>query len=128
MKFSTKAEYGLKAVVNLAQAYPKQKTSREIATEENISLKYLERLLSNLLKEGIIKSQQGKLGGYVLSMNPSKLKVGQVIECLEGPISPMRCVGKFCAAKKSCPSSVVWEELGMQIHKTLYKINLSTLI
>lgn len=128
MKFSTKAEYGLKAAVNLAKAYPTQKTSREIAEQENISPKYLERLLASLLKQGIIQSQQGKLGGYVLGKKPAQIRAGEVIECLEGPIAPMKCVGKFCAAKGKCPSSAVWDKLGAQIHKTLYAIKLSDLI
>lgn len=128
MKFSTKAEYGLKAMANLANAYPAQKTSREIAQEEAISVKYLERLLSVLLKQKLINSQQGKSGGYVLAKNPKLIRVGEIVEVLEGPIAPMKCVNKFCAARKSCPSSAVWDELGQQIKKTLYNIKLSKLI
>lgn len=128
MKFSTKAEYGLKAMVNLANAYPKQKSSKEIALEENISVKYLERLLSLLLKRQIIQSQQGKNGGYVLSKNPKLIKVGEIVEILEGPIAPMPCVGKFCSAQHKCPSSVVWLKLGAQIKKTLYQMKLNELI
>ena len=63
MKFSTKAEYGLKAIVNLAQCFPKQKTIKEIATEEDISQKYLERLLGTLRDGGVVESSKGKLGG-----------------------------------------------------------------
>lgn len=128
MKFSTKAEYGLKAMVNLAKAYPEQRTSREIALTENISVKYLERLLSILLRQNLIISQQGKTGGYVLSKKPNLIRAGEIIEVLEGTIAPMRCVGKFCASEKVCPSSVVWNKLGEQIHKTLYNIKLSDLI
>lgn len=128
VKFSTKAEYGLKAAVNLAKSYPKQKTSKEIAAEEDISVKYLERLLASLLKKGLIISQQGKNGGYALAKNPKLVRVGEVVECLEGPIAPMKCVGRFCAAKGRCPSSAVWDKLGEQIHSTLYKIKLSDLI
>jgi Rrf2 family protein len=128
MKFSTKAEYGLKAIVNLAQCYPKQKTIGEIAKEENISQKYLERLMVALRNGGVVDSTKGKLGGYVLTENPKKVPVGQIIEILDGDISPMRCVGKFCASQKKCPSSAVWLALGEQIHKTLYKMKLSDLI
>ena len=128
MKFSTKAEYGLKAIVNLAQCFPKQKTIKDIAAEEEISQKYLERLLGNLRDGGVVESSKGKLGGYMLSKNPKKILVGEVIEILDGEIAPMRCVGKFCAAEYKCPSSIVWNTLGQQIKKTLYNIKLSDLI
>jgi Rrf2 family protein len=128
MKFSTKAEYGLKAMVNLAQSYPDQKTSKEIATEEDVSVKYMERLLCILRDEGLIESTRGKEGGYKLSKKPESISAGKIIEALEGEISPMRCVGKFCAAEKKCPSSIVWNLLGEQIKKTLYSIKLDSLI
>lgn len=128
MKFSTKAEYGLKAMVNLAQCFPQQKTIRDIAKEEDISQKYLERLLGTLRNGGVVESSKGKLGGYVLAKTPKKIPVGEIIEILDGEIAPMRCVGKFCAAEHKCPSSIVWNTLGQQIKKTLYAIKLSDLI
>ena len=128
MKFSTKAEYGLKAVINLAHCFPEQKTIKEIAKEENISQKYLERLLVILNKNNLVVSHKGKNGGYVLAKNPKKMNVGEIIETLEGTIAPMRCVGTFCSAKNRCPSSAVWNTLGQQIKKTLYSIKLNNLI
>ncbi len=128
MHFSTKAEYGLKAIVNLAKCYPEQKTIKEIAAQEDISQKYLERLLGTLRDGNVIDSVKGKNGGYTLARNPKKITAGEVIEILDGTISPMRCVGKFCAMEKKCPSSIVWNKLGMQIQKTLYGIKLSDLV
>jgi Rrf2 family protein len=128
MKFSTKAEYGLKAMTNLAQCYPQQKTIGIIAKQEDISQKYLERLMGKLRDGGVVTSAKGKLGGYILSRSPKKIPVGEIIEILDGEISPMRCVGKFCAAEHKCPSSIVWNKLGVQIKKTLYSIKLDTLI
>lgn len=128
MKFSTKAEYGLKAMTNLAQSFPKQKTTKDIAEQENISQKYLERLLGKLRDGGVVDSNKGKLGGFVLAKDPKKIPVGEIIELLDGEIAPMRCVGKFCASEHKCPSSVVWNKLGVQIKKTLYSMKLSDLI
>ncbi|HEX8974861.1 MAG TPA: Rrf2 family transcriptional regulator [Patescibacteria group bacterium] len=128
MKFSTKAEYGLKAMTNLAQCFPEQKTIGEIASEENISQKYLERLM-NVLKNGeVVNSSKGKMGGYVLARDPKKIPVGEIIELLDGEIAPMRCVGKFCAAEHKCPSSMVWNKIGVQLKKTIYSIKLSDII
>lgn len=128
MKFSTKAEYGLKAMTNLAQCFPEQKTIKEISEQENISQKYLERLMGNLRDGGVVTSSKGKMGGYVLAKNPKNIPVGEIIEILDGEIAPMRCVGKFCASEHKCPSSAVWNTLGQQIKKTLYAMKLSSLI
>ena len=128
MQFSTKAGYGLRATTNLAKCFPEQKTIKEIAKEENISQKYLERILGILNKNNLVISHKGKSGGYILAKNPKKINVGEIIEILEGTIAPMRCVGQFCSAKKRCPSSIVWDKLGKQIRKTLYNIKLSELI
>lgn len=128
MKFSTRAEYGLKAMVCLARCYPAQKNIKAICHEENISVKYLERLVGELRKNNFVTSQVGKSGGYVLAKKPSSIKVGEIIEILEGPIAPMRCVGKKCVLQNKCTSSVVWNKVGEQIKKTLYGIKLSELI
>lgn len=128
MKFSTKAEYGLKAMTNLAKDFPLQKSIKIISQEEKVSLKYLERLIGKLKKSDLVASSKGKNGGYSLIKNPVGITVGEIVEALEGPIAPMKCVGKYCALKKQCASSVVWSRLGEQIRQTLYSIKLSDLI
>lgn len=127
MKFSTKAEYGLRAMVNLANIYPEQKNIRIISSEERISEKYLERLIGELRKKELVNSQKGKSGGYTLAKNPSQIKVGEIVEALEGPIA-IKCYGTNCQMIHQCPSSLVWIKLGTQIKKTLYGIKLSELI
>lgn len=127
MKFSTRAGYGLRATVNLARNYPKQRSLQEISREEGISLKYLEQLFRTLKKNKLVLSQKGREGGYVLSKNPRMIKVGEIIETLEGPIIPMECAAGKCDVKCSCASSVVWTRLQEQIKKTLYSIRLSDL-
>ncbi|PJA86636.1 MAG: Rrf2 family transcriptional regulator [Candidatus Moranbacteria bacterium CG_4_9_14_3_um_filter_42_9] len=128
MKFSTRAEYGLKAMANLAKDFPRQKTVRDISKEEKISAKYLERLMGWLRNKNLVQSHKGKSGGYILARNPAKIKVGEIVEILEGPISPMGCVGKICALEHKCSSSFVWAKVGVQIKETLYAIKLSDLI
>lgn len=127
MQFSTKAEYGLKAMINLANAYPKQKNSKEISFEESIPAKYLERLLGVLKKNELVESSKGKSGGYVLMKKPTLIRVGEIVEVLDGPIAPMKCVGSHCAIEHKCPSSAVWNKVAQQVKQTLYKIKLSDL-
>lgn len=128
MKFSTKAEYGLKAMVNLAEHYPRVKAVRDISVEEKISLKYTERLVGVLRNGKFLKSYRGKEGGYALAKSPANIKVGEIVEALEGPIKIMNCARHECALQKRCPSSSVWVTLEKQIRKTLYGITLSSLI
>lgn len=126
MKFSTKAEYGLKAIVNLAQAYPRQKSIKTLSDEESVSVKYLERLMGTLRKKGLVNSEKGSSGGYTLARLPQDIPVGEIIEALDGPIAPMKCSGSLCA--KNCASSSIWIELENQIKKTLYSTTLKKLI
>lgn|GEM_PF-1228917 len=115
-------------MANLASDFPSQKTVKDISKEEKISSKYLERLIGELRKNNLVKSHKGKSGGYVLGKNPKNIRVGEIVEVLDGPISPMKCVGKFCALEKECSSNFVWTKVGAQIKKTLYAIKLSDLV
>lgn len=126
MKFSTKAEYGLRAMVNLASCFPAQKNLKAISTEEKISLKYLERIMGELRKNNLLESTKGKSGGYILAKNPKNINAGEIIEILDGPIEPTKC--SLCKVEKKCSSSFVWIKLGKEIKKTLNKIKLSELI
>jgi Rrf2 family protein len=128
MKFSTRTEYGLKAVVSLGRSFPKKKSMKEISLEEKIPAKYLEKLLGELRKNRIVKSLRGKDGGYVLSKKTDKIKVGEVVEILEGSIAPVKCIEGGCDTGCECSSSFVWSRLQEQIKKTLYGIKLSDLI
>jgi Rrf2 family protein len=128
MRFSTRAEYGLRAAVNLARAYPQQKNLITISKEENISEKYLERLVGELRKNNILHSSRGKSGGYTLSKKPSLIRVGEIIEILEGTILPMKCADKKNVLHCKCSSREVWIKLGEQIRKTLHGIKLSELL
>jgi Rrf2 family protein len=128
MKFSTRSDYGLRAMVNLAKNYPEQKSVKDLSREERISLKYLERLINELRLAKLVKSHKGKSGGYTLARKPELIKAGKIIEVLEGSISPMKCSGGQCVLENKCPSSHVWTKLGRQIRKTLYDIKLSDLV
>lgn len=125
MKFSTKAEYGLRAMANLAVAFPNVKNIKEVSRQEGISQKYLERLIGILRNKNLVKSYKGKDGGYVLSRNPRSIAVGDIIESLEGQAAPMKC--GLCCKEARCSSSFVWLRLEKEIKRTLSGIKLSEL-
>jgi Rrf2 family protein len=126
MMFSSRGEYGLKAVINLAGIYPLRQKLRIIAVKEGIPPKYLEQLMRPLKKNKIVKSEKGKCGGYSLFGDPKSIRVGKIIEVLEGPLVPMKC--HLCPTEKRCPSSLVWLKLEREVRKTLNNIKLSDLI
>ncbi len=127
MQFSTKTEYGLRAILNISRSYGKPKSVRKIAQEEKISQKYLERILAILGKKGIVTSQKGKNGGYSLTKNISKISISEIITALEGPISFMQCEGKNCQAQ-DCLLKNMWRKIEREVIKSLEKINLEEII
>ncbi|MGV7105358.1 RrF2 family transcriptional regulator [Flavobacterium sp. U410] len=103
---SRKTKYGLKALIYIA----KQDKSApvlisEIAEKERISKKFLETILLDLKKFGILGSKMGKGGGYYLLKNPKEIKVASVIRVLDGPIALLPCVSlNFYEKCDDCPS------------------------
>lgn len=127
MNFSTKAEYGLRAMLSLAQSYPAQKSIKDISVEENISPKYLEKLVGELRRARLVDSHKGKNGGYALARKPQNISAGEIVEVVEGPIVS-KCKDTNCAKMQKCASSKVWLKLAIQIKDTLYAIKLTDLI
>jgi len=120
-------------MIPLAQNYGKASVSlATIARDENISLKYLERLFAQLKKEGLIISEKGSAGGYSLSREPKEINVFDIVKALEGEMSPFHCLdesGKiFCSSKCKCGATAVLVKVQQAVNSTLKGINLSELI
>ncbi|CAN7655351.1 Rrf2 family transcriptional regulator [Pararhizobium sp. LjRoot255] len=90
-----KGKYGLKALVDLAQLdIGETAFVTEIATRNNIPKKFLDTILLDLRKAGILRSKKGPGGGYCLSRPASDIHIGQVIRTLDGPLAPIRCASR----------------------------------
>ncbi len=132
MKFSTKARYGLRAMIELAFYYNQGPISvKTIAEHQEISEAYLEQLMSFLTKRNLAKSIRGVQGGYLLAREPSKIKVGDVIRALEGPVVPVECVNREdpieCARYGKCVSRIVWERVRNVMEEALDSLTLQNL-
>ena len=132
MKFSTKAEYGLRALVNLASKKGYYSLG-QIAKEEKISLAYLEHLFAKLKKAKIIASQKGVKGGYKLAKPSKSITVRDIFIALEGNLTPYKCncfdFSQICKTTKcSCQIKSVWQKLDQKINQTLASIKLNDLI
>jgi Rrf2 family protein len=129
MKFSTKAEYGLRAIIRLAKNKGKEPYPlARIAKEENISLAYLERLIAKLKRAGLVLSTKGLKGGYQLTKKPKEIKISEVLTALEGSLAPYYCLDINLCRERACSTKKVWLKLQEQIIKTLNSITLADLI
>jgi len=133
MRFSTRTTYGLRAINRLARNYDRGSLSLpSIAKAENISLSYLERLFSELKKNGLVEAVKGSTGGYKLSRPPKKITVFDVVKTLEGKIILFHCLGEdgkiVCRTKDICGASKVLLKVQQVINKTLRSIKLSDLV
>ncbi len=118
---SKKAKYALKALTRLGLEFEgenKHLLISEIAEKENIPKKFLETILLELRKNGILQSQKGKGGGYFLRMEPSAISLAKVIRVIDGPIAPVLCVslnfyGKCedCTSEEKCRIRPVMEKI-----------------
>ncbi len=113
MKVSTKGDYGIRALIELAHHYgdPKPVQSGEIAARQAIPESYLEQLLTTLRRAGFIRSVRGPQGGHVLIRDPDALPVSEAIEVLEGSILPIDCLddSSACSKARGCAQREMWQ-------------------
>ena len=92
MIFSSKAEYGVRLMVELGRQTPEQPTSlKAIADAEGLPLAYLEQVVARLRRADLVMSARGAHGGYWLARDPAEITMYDVVGALEGPIAPMEC-------------------------------------
>jgi Rrf2 family protein len=108
MRLSKRGEYGLRAMIQLANVpedsslMPVLQIS-QIATLEKIPVKFLELILLSLKNAGLLQSKRGISGGYYLSKDPSEIMLGQIVRTLDGPLAPIRCVSQMAYEPCACP-------------------------
>ncbi|KGF72474.1 Rrf2 family transcriptional regulator [Neosynechococcus sphagnicola sy1] len=129
MELSCKTEYGILALLELAACYHKGEPLqiRQIAAIQNIPDRYLEQLLATLRRGGLIRSQRGARGGYLLAREPWKINLLEVVDCLEG-LDPKTSDEE--AITKSLESAVireVWQEVDQTAKAVLLRYTLQDL-
>ncbi|MBI5407855.1 MAG: Rrf2 family transcriptional regulator [Nitrospirae bacterium] len=132
LRLSTKGQYGVRAMFELAKNYKNGPLSiREIAARQDVSAAYLEQLLNKLRKSRLIKSQKGPGGGYVINGNPEEISIGMILKALEGPITLTQCLNpsaKGCNRVEGCVTRLLWKSLGEKIESFLETISLNDLL
>lgn len=106
MRVTKRAEYGLRALINLGIARELGRTRvslADLATADNLPLKFLEQILLQLRAEGYVDTQRGKGGGYFLARDAATVKMGDLVRLLDGPLAPIACASRSAYERCSCP-------------------------
>ncbi len=148
MMFSTKAEYGVRVMVELARRSGEDPIPlAEIAAHDGLPLAYLEHLVARLRKAALVDSRRGSRGGYMLARPSSEITMAEVVEALEGSIAPIECIsqsadGSIVCSRESaqtgsgragteshvCPTKLLWTRVRFAIVRTLQETTLADLV
>ncbi|MDG4802010.1 Rrf2 family transcriptional regulator [Micromonospora sp. WMMD980] len=90
MQISARGDYAVRAALSLATAYPTLLSTQAIAAEQDMPRKFLEAVLADLRRSGIVRAQRGAEGGYTLSRPPREISIGQVLRAVDGPLAGVR--------------------------------------
>ena len=122
MMISSKGRYALRVMLDMAeQGGDSFLPLKDIADRQNISRKYLESIMPDLAKHGLVESAMGKTGGYKLTRKPEDYKVGEILCAAEGELAPVSCLtkdGKKCEKVDSCYTLPFW--IGFEEHINSY--------
>jgi Rrf2 family cysteine metabolism transcriptional repressor len=133
MKFGVGVDYSLKALLMLAERYPGSQPTRveEIADTQGVPENYLRRLLIELKRGGLVASQKGPSGGYMLAKSPSRITMADVVEMIEGDYCPVECLeeagASTCPKDQPCPMRDVWREVRENVNNILRQTTLQSL-
>jgi Rrf2 family protein len=130
---SQKAKYALRALVALCRVPAGDSLMiSEISKEQAIPKKFLEQILLELKRAGIVMSRRGRLGGYVLLRSPDQVTFGEVLRLIDGPIAPLPCLSKIayrrctdCAEESSCEVRHVFAKVAIATREVLDRTTLA---
>jgi len=139
MLFSTRAEYGVRLMVELGRQDDETPVSLgAVAEAENLPLSYLEHLVAKLRKADLVTSRRGAHGGYTLARPAAEIEMLEVVQALEGPISPMECFhetpeGKVLCSHEAddhdaCATKLLWTRVQGGVSKALAGTTLAELV
>lgn len=132
MLISTRGRYALRVLIDLAEC-PTDRyiPMKEVAERQEISLKYLERIVPILSKNGIIEGVQGKGGGYRLVKSPQAIRIGDILRLTEGDLAPVACLetgAAVCPKADKCQTYPLWVEFNELVNDFFDKKTLADVI
>jgi Rrf2 family protein len=113
MKISTKGRYAIRMMIDIAENSNGENISiKDVAERQDISIKYLEQIVSMLCKAGLLKSQRGSQGGYKMTREPKDYTIGDILRVTEGSMAPVACLEdevNDCPRVNACPTIKFWK-------------------
>lgn len=128
MRFSTRTRYGLRFLIRLASTQDLRLQLGVAAEEEKISSGYLEQIVRALRPLKILKAVRGVGGGYQLCKSPADIRLDDVIQALEGGISPVSCLTSYCPRQDICTTREFWEDMDRHLRGYLHSKTLQDLV
>ena len=133
MKISTKGRYGLRMMIDIAMNQNEGPVSvRDIARRQSLSDKYLEQIITQANKAGLLKSIRGAGGGYQLSRPAKDISVGEILRVLEGNLAPVSCVDQDdtcrCGRADRCVTMEVWQQIQAAVSGVVDHLTLADLV
>ena len=115
---SMKAKYAIRALMVMAKQENKMLSSKAIAADADVPQKFLDTILQEMRREGLVDSKRGIFGGYFLLKSATQIKVGDVIRIMDGPLAPIRCAS--VTAYQKCEDCV--DEASCAIRKVMIDV------
>ena len=132
MKISTKGRYALKMMIDIAEhGANKMVPIKDISERQGVSLKYMEQIVTNLTKAGLLRSGRGAGGGYMLTKTPAQYTAGEILRALEGKLAPVACLEDAinqCERVSLCKTLGFWGGLYKVIDDYVDSVTLQDLI
>ncbi|MEE1313951.1 MAG: Rrf2 family transcriptional regulator [Lachnospiraceae bacterium] len=135
MKVSTRGRYALRLMLELALHYDEgiNLTLKSVAEKQNISIKYLEQIITPISRAGYVKSVRGAQGGYRLASSPENYTVGMILRLTEGSLAPVACVDEDgenpgCDRIDCCITFDIWAQMRDAINQVVDSITLKDLV
>ena len=129
---STKGRYAIRVMIDLAENDQGHYIPlKDIAARQEISKKYLEIICKEMVAGGLIIGSSGKGGGYRLCRKPEEYTLDEILELMEGTLSPVACLAaemNDCPRKNVCQTLPVWTEYDQMVHQFFHSKKLSDLI
>ena len=133
IKLSTKGRYGTRLMLNLARHYNHDEEVvilKSVSDDEEISIRYLEQIVIPLKINKLVKSIRGAGGGYILARKPSKIKISEIVQSLEGSFCLVDCIEDrdYCHRTPKCAAHEIWKEASSILRNYFQSISLQDLI
>lgn len=129
---STKGRYAIRVMIDLAENGGGGFVPlKDVAARQEISKKYLEIIVRDLVSGGLLAGASGKGGGYKLCRAPEEYTVGEILEQTEGPLAPVACLVEkenVCPRRQYCQTLPMWMEYEQMIRRFFYEKKLSDLL